>query len=196
MIRKIGKRLYRDRTREKVSHLSPFVSDGATVLDFGSGDLSMMRELTKRRRDIRAAGVDIVDFGNRHPRIGFKTIRKDTIPFIDKSFDIVISYFVFHHTRNPDYWLKECIRVSKHRIIFVEPLWRVRAERPLMCAWDAICNSWKGEAVPLPFSFRSRSFWHRELSSHGLRLVATRDVEPMPAFLPIGRATMFVADKV
>lgn len=196
MIRRIGKKLYRARTREKVGNLTPFIPSNSSILDFGSGDMSMLRELVKKRSDVRGAGVDVVDFGKRYPRIAFKKIRKDMIPYIDKSFDIVISYFVFHHTNEPERWLRECVRVARHRVIFVEPLWRVRAEYPLMCAWDTLCNRWKTHDVPLPFSFRSRAWWQQQLISHDLRLVATRDVEPMPAFLPIGRATMFVADKI
>lgn len=196
MFDSISTRLYNDRTREKVAHLSPFIADRSSVLDFGSGDLSMMRELTQYRSDVKATGVDVVDFGKRLKGIPFKKIDNDSIPYYNTSFDIVISYFVFHHTDDPDYWLKECIRVSKRRIIFVEPIWRVRAEYPLMCAWDTLCNRWKTHDVPLPFSFRSREWWRRKLRQYSLNIVATKDVEPMPAFLPIGRATMFVADKL
>ncbi len=196
MIGYIGKRLYKDRTQEKVVHLSPFIPKNSTVLDFGSGDMSMMREFRKKRGDIVASGVDVVDFGKRVSNIPFRKIVTDRIPYVNTSFDIVISYFVFHHTKKPENWLKECIRVSKKRIIFVEPIWRVHAEYPLMCAWDTLCNRWKTHDVPLPFNFRSRAWWKQQLARHRLRLVAQRDVEPMPAFLPIGRSTMFVADKV
>ena len=196
MIETIGNKLYGDRVREKVAHLMPFIPRASRVLDFGSGDLTMLSQLKKRHPSLDASGVDVVDFGKRHSGIRFKQIRKDAIPYINSSFDIVISYFVFHHTTKPEDWFSECIRVTRKRIIFVEPIWRHEAELPFMCAWDTICNRWKSHDVPLPFSFRSHTWWKQQITQHNLKLVALRDVEPMPAFFPIGRAKMFVADKI
>ena len=66
-------------------------------------------------------GVDVIK--NIYERQNYKylqlDISKNKLPYSDKSFDLGISFDVFEHLSEPDFAIKELIRVSKSQLIAV-----------------------------------------------------------------------------
>jgi len=176
--------------------IGPQVSGCRTVLDFGCGDMALDRALIRQYPTVSITGVDVVPFHTpHHLRLKFRLYKGDTLPFPARSFDAVFSYHVFHHTENPSASLKECARVSRRRIIIVEPVLRYPWEKIGFAFLDYMTNFWKKEHVPMPCHVETLSFWKQKFQQLGLRLTTVRHVGLLPRFLPVGETMLFVLEK-
>ena len=147
---------YRSRTVKKetlhtVSLLTPHLEPGASVLDIGCGEGYVLDELVARGVT-GVQGVDIVDI-RRNKDYPFRLYDGETLPFPDRSFDLVVLSFVLHHVPNERklVLLEEALRVSRGKIVVVE-------DTP-STAFDRVMNRRHGE------SYRRADPQHR-----GLRL--------------------------
>ncbi len=185
--------LQKRNTRRKISLLSEYFSSRRkeTILDFGCGDLSMSISLSNSFPNLEITGVDVVDFSPSKTRVKFVKYDGKEIPFKNKSFDTVISYHVLHHTDNPAYYFRECVRVAKKRILLVEPIPRVSFELPFMKIMDWIFNVWKSHSIDMPFHFLSEKELRLLFKKEKLTLVSKKDVEILPPFSPTGRSYLF-----
>src|SRR6266498_1381481 len=116
---------YRSRTVKKetlqtVSLLTPHLEPGASVLDIGCGEGYVLDELAARGVT-GVQGVDIVDIrGNKdYP---FRLYDGETLPFPDRSFDLIVLSFVLHHVPNEKKLLLigEALRVSRAKVVVIE----------------------------------------------------------------------------
>jgi ubiquinone/menaquinone biosynthesis C-methylase UbiE len=110
----------RKETLHTVSLVAPHLEPGASVLDVGCGEGHVLMELARRGAGT-ICGVDIVDL-RRLPEIPFHFYDGRTIPFGDRSFDLVMLNFVLHHV--PDdlklSLVREALRVSRGKVFIVE----------------------------------------------------------------------------
>ncbi len=187
--------LKRTNALRKAKLLNTYMTGEKTVLDFGCGDLLMAQELYRLNSRLQITGLDVVDFGIRYQGIKFAQFDGRAVPFSAKSFDAVVAYHVFHHTEIPEKLFVECVRVAKHKIIFVEPVYRVRGEIPGMIFMDWLFNVWKGEKIPMAYNFKSLKWWKEEIKDNGWQLITLKDVEILPKILPTGRSFLFVAGR-
>jgi ubiquinone/menaquinone biosynthesis C-methylase UbiE len=134
---------YRSKTVKKetlqtVSLLLPHLEPGASVLDIGCGEGYVLDELAARGVT-GVQGVDIVDI-RRNKEHGFRLYDGQTLPFPDRSFDLVVLSFVLHHV--PDdkklVLLEEALRVSRAKVVVVE-------DTP-STAFDRLMNHRHGES--------------------------------------------------
>jgi len=116
---------YRTRTVKKetlqtVSLLAPHLETGASVLDIGCGEGYVLDELAARGV-VNLQGVDIVDI-RRHKDHAFSLYDGETLPFPQRSFDLVVLSFVLHHVPNEKKLalLDEALRVSRAKVVIVE----------------------------------------------------------------------------
>jgi ubiquinone/menaquinone biosynthesis C-methylase UbiE len=88
-------------------------------------------------RDIH--GVDIVDI-RRNKDYPFRLYDGETVPFPDRSFDLVVLSFVLHHVPNEKkvVLLEEALRVSRAKVVVVE-------DTP-STAFDRLMNNRHGES--------------------------------------------------
>lgn len=172
----------------KVNLLSPYFKEGEKILDFGCGDLSFANELKKRNKDLKITGVDVVEFPERIKNIRFIKYDGNTLPFKDKSFDTVISFYVFHHCPSVEKALMECMRVAKKRVIFVEAVARHVNEKYPMMFIDFLCNLWKRELIPFTSQFYTRTQWSKILGKYKTSYTINEIKKTPFSFLPIGRA--------
>jgi len=177
--------------RRKAEFLLPHLSGCASVLDFGCGDLQLSKELHVALPSVRITGVDVVDFGNRPKGISFRKYDGNTLPFSSASFDAVVAYHVFHHAPHPFALLAECFRVSKHTVLFVEPIYRGWWDIPGMRAMDYVFNIWKSRSIAMPYAFASKNRWELEIVKAGWDCAMVKDVEILPYWLPSGRSLLF-----
>ena len=134
---------YRSGTIKKetfhtVSLLTPHLGPGASVLDVGCGEGYVLDELLARGVT-QVQGVDIVDI-RRNKDYPFRLYDGLTLPFPDRSFDVVVLSFVLHHV--PDdrklALLEEALRVSRGKVVVVE-------DTP-STAFDRVMNRRHGES--------------------------------------------------
>jgi ubiquinone/menaquinone biosynthesis C-methylase UbiE len=125
-------------TLQTVSLITPHVEQGTTVLDVGCGEGYVLDELLARGVG-NVQGVDIVDI-RRNKHYPFRLYDGQTLPFPDRSFDVVVLSFVLHHV--PDErklaLLEEALRVSRAKVVVVE-------DTP-STAFDRLMNRHHGES--------------------------------------------------
>lgn len=178
----------------KVDLVSPYLKD-ETILDFGCGDLALANELKKKNKNLNIVGVDIMEFHDRVKNIKFIKYDGHTLPFKNKSFDTVISFYVFHHCPSVEKALIECIRVAKKRVIFVEAVARYRFEKYPMMLIDWICNLWKMELIPFTFQFYTKKQWNKMLAKYKMHYTLTEVKKTPFSFFPVGKAHIITIHK-
>lgn len=178
--------------KKKVEQLAPFLSGVTSILDFGCGDMLFARMLRERFPRMRISGIDIVDFGSRPAGISFLPYDGKKLPCKNASFDAVVSWHVLHHTKDPFYFLDECLRVSKKTLFLVEPVYRHPWELPGMKIMDFIFNVWKDKSISMPFAFASKEQWLHHIKDAGWTCEIIVDVELLPRWSPTGRSLLFV----
>ncbi len=93
----------RDRFRQVLADAAEKIPAHADVLDVGAGEAPSYR-------DVLPSSARLVDYD-----IGAGDVRgsADRLPFRDNSFDVVVSFAVFEHLRDPDRSLAEIRRVLR-----------------------------------------------------------------------------------
>ncbi len=110
--------------------------EGARILDIGTGSGVMAAELGRRAAEV--VGVDVRD--QRRVEEGFRFVQVEgtTLPFEDRSFDVVLSNHVIEHVGGPDEQLLHlrevhrvladdgiCYLATPNKWILVEPHFRL-----------------------------------------------------------------------
>lgn len=180
----------------KVDIIAPHIIKKESLLDYGCGDLSLVHTLRKKDSSLKLTGVDVVDFRNRYKGITFIKYDGEKLPFKDNMFDTVISFYVYHHCNNPYEALRECLRVAKKRVIFVEAVSRYRGERYLMGIVDYIYNIWKIEKIPITYKFLSVYQWTKMFKKLGVKTYKKTVIKNIfTTILPVGQAYIFEVKK-
>lgn len=186
--------IQKKNTQRKLKLILPYFSslkEKEKVLDFGGGDLSLAAALKKVRPNLKITAVDVVDFGRRPQGIAFLKYSGKKIPFSDNSFNTVLCFHTLHHCQDLRISFAECCRVSKKRIILIEPLARFKLEIPLMKLVDFLFNVWKSKSINFPLQFLSEEGWYQLFKKHHLKVVNRKDVELLPKIFPTGRSYLF-----
>ena len=188
--------IQRKNTKRKISILRPFLpSRKGQVLDFGCGDLSLAKAIYQENPALSITGIDVVDFHAKLKNLRFKKYDGVTIPFADNYFDITLAFHVLHHCTSSLQLAAECCRVTRRRLIIVEPTVRHPLEVPVMRCIDYLLNIWKGQLIPFAYEFRTREAWHAFFAANNLRVVYEEDIEVFPRWVPTGRTFLFVVEK-
>lgn len=181
--------------RHQAEVLNLYFSNVKSVLDFGCGDLALAQLLSKQNPKLKITGVDVVDLHRKVPGIDFVHYDGNKLPFRDASFDTVLSYHVFHHCDDPKEKFLECVRVAKTHVVFVESVIRNRVDNLGIRITDWVFNSWREEAIPMPYHFLSLLQWYRIFAQYGLTVEVEKNVGVLPSILPIGGTFLFSVKK-
>ena len=177
----------------KVQAFDGFLKGDESVLDFGCGDLALAAVLLKKYPKLKITGVDVVDFSKKPKNIQYVSYNGSKLPFKNNSFDTVISFYVFHHCPSAAASFKECARVARGRIVFVESVYRYPWERPFMKLLDWIYNKVKSESVPLSYQFLSYKGWQKVFIENNIKIKKSKRIKQifLPEILPIGISYVF-----
>jgi ubiquinone/menaquinone biosynthesis C-methylase UbiE len=118
----VSRRVLRGMYRRLAADVAGAAPDGGAVLDVGTGPGVLLVELATRRPDLRLTGVDLsadmiaAATRNLHPfgerasaRVGDVT----SLPFPDRSFDLIVSSLSLHHWDHPEAAVPELARILR-----------------------------------------------------------------------------------
>ena len=143
--------------------LLPYVQENDSILDFGCSYMTISKYMQSQKK-ISITGIDISDY--KVEDANFVKYKGGKLPFDDNQFDVVFSIFVLHHTDNPDFYLKELIRVSKRTIIICEDSFTNIIGKMLTILVDLILN--------FPFygtKFKSLNEWKELFKNNSVKLI-------------------------
>lgn len=105
------------------------------ILDVGCGEGVLTYEWAQRPGMERIVGIDLDDphlqeawKERQHPKLEYKIMKAENMPFADNEFDTATAIEVLEHVPDPEHTLSEMARcASDHLLVSVprEPLWRM-----------------------------------------------------------------------
>lgn len=155
-------------TRQSLALIEPVVRENDVVLDVGCGSAYVAWELA-RRHAIKVLAVDIVD-SRRVATPHFAFFDGVSLPFEDRSCDVVVLSFVLHHVPNETKpkLMEEVRRISRRDVIVLEDTPRNFIDRYFNRRHGRQFQaSIKSE---LPFGFFSQEQWETWFSAHGFQV--------------------------
>lgn len=118
----VARRVLRGLYRRLAADVAAAAPGGGAVLDVGTGPGVLLVELARRRPDLRLTGVDLsadmitaarrnlAPFGDR---AGVHVGDVTSLPFPDRSFDLIVSSLSLHHWDDPPAAAPELARVLR-----------------------------------------------------------------------------------
>ena len=119
---------------------------GDTILDVGCGKGFLLYEFTQVVPGVQIAGLDISEYALAHAKEEVKPFLQNgsaaSLPYPDKSFDLVISINTLHNLYNYDLHaaLKEIERVGKKQKYILMDSYRNDRERINLMYWQLTCE--------------------------------------------------------
>jgi SAM-dependent methyltransferase len=171
---------------------SNLISRDASVLDVGSGDGQLARLVGDKRPDISIQGIDVLL--RKDAAIPVEKFDGTTIPYGERSFDVVMFVDVLHHTDDPMILLSEAVRVARQVILVKDHLLQGMFGYSTLRLMD-----WVGNArhnVALPYNYWTPPQWHGAFDKLGLAVSSWESnlrLYPFPVDLIFGRSLHFVA---
>ena len=171
--------------RAQARDVAPWIV-GPRLLDLGSGEGFVPAAL--------GAGMaaDVGPF--RRAAIPYVVYDGGTLPFDDATFDTTLLLLVLHHCAKPDAVLAEALRVTRHRLIVTESVYRNRLDLFWLRVLDPTFNRLRHAGhMPTPLAFRTDAEWQDLFATHGLRLVTTHWLGSRPERL-VHHPKLYVLD--
>ena len=172
-------------------HLAELIPRDASVLDVGAGDGRLAARLLERRPDLKIRGVDVLVRGTS--LVPIQEFDGQTLPFGDRSIDVVMMVDVLHHAALQMALLRETARVAARAVIIKDHLLQGVLAHPTLRFMDWVGNARHG--VALPYSYWTPTEWSEAFRTAGLTPVVEREklrLYPWPASLLFDRGLHFI----
>ncbi len=161
----------RKRARSKATRVEAAMGTsmrGRRILDLGCGEGHVGEALRSRGADV--SFCDVADFSADTAR-PFIRYNGSALPFGDTSFDVIVLYFVLHHSRDAEQVLSEAARVGS-RVVVVESVYRTAIELRVLTFLDKLANRLRGgqqmAAQEEHLHFRKVADWLALMKGRGL----------------------------
>jgi ubiquinone/menaquinone biosynthesis C-methylase UbiE len=184
IIGQIYKKLCLKKAENIFSECKEYILSG--LLDVGAGRGYIANRISKEK-GMKVQCIDVKDFNMSD--LPMKIYDGKKIPYAADSYNTVLLCYVLHHAENPEELLKECIRVSKKRIIIFED----NADSKLTKILDFIFNKLHG--VDTPLNFKTYDEWIETFKKLKLKTVKIKRRVEKQWFYPGVEHIMFVIDK-
>lgn len=185
----IYKKLSRERSNKIANKLISLLNDEIKILDFGCGNLMLSQHLLRLKPKMEITGLDIIEDINLNRKVLkqnliFNLYSSRELPFNDNCFDAALASCSFHHTVNPEYYLKELIRVVKNggHIILVEAMYINFVDKVWISTQDWLLNKIKNN-ISTPLQFRFYKHYKEEFERQNLEIVYENHIRPGFPFL-------------
>lgn len=164
---------YRRRVLKLIDSLWP-KSQLHSVLDFGAGDGEIASQINGRHAIDRLIAVDV----QQRPLTLYPTAIYDgvTLPFPNRSFDLVYAVDVFHHCPSPLAAIREAARCSDRYLLVKDHTYETWRGWLALVVMDEIGNRRFG--IPSRYQYMWNWTWDNVIESAGFRL--TERVYPAP----------------
>ncbi len=170
----IFSKTYRKAAQKMCLDCQDFIENGSKILDLGCGS-GIVGMTFQEHFQAKVIGVDIKD--SRVVPLPFKIINGKSLPFPEKSFDIVLINYVLHHSKEPASLLKEAKRVSE-KIIIYEDLPEGFCSK-LICKIHGISFD-KIFKNPNQTSFKSEEEWEKIFRKVRLNTIFKKKIRTFP----------------
>ena len=161
-----GRLIFGRRVQALAANIAQMIPAGAvSLLDVGCGDGTLARSLMGHRPGLEATGVEI----RARPSTAIPVQEFDgrTLPFADRSHDIVMLVDVVHHAEEPTALIREAGRVAGTAVIIKDHVTGAWLSHERLRLMDWVGNI--GHGVPLRYAYWSPGQWGDAFRSAGLR---------------------------
>lgn len=111
-----------DLNRESLEFILANIAQGShSLVDVGSGNGFLLKQIRARHPHMRLTGVDIKDGDRNRDTYAYVKGRIESLPFGDKSFDVVTCSHTVEHLVNLEVCVSELIRIARKQIFIVTP---------------------------------------------------------------------------
>ncbi len=175
--------------RDQLTNLLP---RDVSVLDVGCGDGLLARLTMEQRPDLTISGIDVLVRENSH--IHVDPFDGKSLPYPDRSFDVVMFVDVLHHTDDPMILLREAKRVARTSVVLKDHTRNGILAQERLRFMDRIGNARHG--VELPFNYWPRERWLAAFAELAMSVGEWRSslgLYPVPANWLFGSTLHFVA---
>lgn len=180
------------RVSKLCEHLTAMIPLNSSILDVGCGDGELARMIAEKREDTDISGVDVLV--RPDTKIPVSEFDGATLPFPDKSFDLVMFVDVLHHTEDPKILLREAVRVAKKGVVMKD-----HTRNGLLANKTLRLMDWVGNAkygVALPYNYWSLTEWQAAFTELKLKprvWLEDLNLYPAPADWIFGRSLHFIS---
>ncbi len=185
--------IVRRRARVLAHELATVIpTDATTVLDVGCGDGMIDALLKKLRPSLAITGVDVALRDAFH--VPVTLFDGHSLPFPDRSVDVVMFVDALHHAEDPFVLLREAGRVARLAIVLKDHTQDSAFAYPTLRFMDLVGNARHG--VALPYNYWPERKWRAAWAELGLSLERWQPqlgLYPFPASLVFERRLHFVA---
>jgi SAM-dependent methyltransferase len=145
---------------------------GTRLLDLGAGE-GYVAEVLRQRTGLWICALDVGAF--RRTLGPYVVYDGAHLPFGDAAFDTTLILLVLHHCAAPEAVLDEALRVTRHRLLVMESVYRNRRERFWLDWLDGWLNRYRHDGgMGMPLAFRRPQEWQQLFASRRLRVMETR----------------------
>lgn len=181
------------RVRVLAEMLTALVPEGPlSLLDVGCGDGLITSRIAAARTDLTAEGIDV--FVRPQTHIPVTAFDGHTLPFADRSIDVVQFVDVLHHTDDPMILLREAVRVARRAILIKDHCRDGFLAGPTLRFMDWVGNAPHG--VRLPYNYWPEARWRQAFAELGTPIeewIRRVPLYPWPASMLFQRGLHFIA---
>ena len=180
------------RVSRLAQHLAEVIPLEKRILDIGSGNGRLVRQILDLRPDLEFLGIDVKC--DHDSAIPIQEYDGRTFPFESNSWDFCMASDVLHHCDDPMEMLREMNRVAKDGIIVKDHVADSGFDRTILGTMDWIGNI--GYGTKVPFNFLSTTEWKKgfeELELTQARILTDLRLYPCPFSLLFDRNLHFIA---